>query len=339
MARGRMINQKISEDVDFNEMSIDAQFLFMRTIPFLDRDGLVTGHQTLLWSKIAPLLPQYAAAMNKIMDEWIQAGFVVKYMDGKTPVLFFKGFHKNQALMHYDREGASTFAPPPGFYRTPKGLKSADDDGDDNTPVEQPESKKKTAKTQAQIESDDKPEQLRTNSGLTPDEVPLNRSLKEIEIKTTTTVEAEAEDKSTAGSGGSGLPNQRNRQSDQEYARLCQKFESEGFGTLTSIMAEEINALMNEHPADWIDEAMTVSVEANKRQLRYVRGILIKWRAQGRSDKQSPPGQPPPKTILPLKKWCFQKYGTEFAQYVPNVPEKVIREQYEQYRAQHQQAH
>ena len=107
MARGRMINQKITKDLDFNEMSIDAQFLFMRTIPYLDRDGLVTGHPTLLLSSIAPLLPQFAAKITSVIDEWISTGFVVKYMDGKMPVLFFKGFHKNQSLTHYERESAS----------------------------------------------------------------------------------------------------------------------------------------------------------------------------------------------------------------------------------------
>lgn len=120
MARGRMLSQKIAEDIDFNGMSIDAQFLFMRTIPFLDRDGLVVGHPGLLWSKIAPLLTQYTSTTASAIEEWISTGFVTKYMDGKTPVLFFKGFAKNQSLTHYDREAPSSFAPPPGYYRTPK---------------------------------------------------------------------------------------------------------------------------------------------------------------------------------------------------------------------------
>lgn len=350
MARGRMINTKIAEDIDFNEMSVDAQFLFMRAIPFLDRDGLITGHPTLLWSKIAPLLPQYAAAMTRIVDEWIEAGFVIKYMDGKTPVLFFRGFHKNQALMHYEREGASAFAPPPGYHRTPKGLKPLDsDDGGEITPPNEP---KNNPPSDTSVSEDE----VNRESGLTPDELRIESARErgmEVEVKeklkekTTTTVIAQpaVEPKpqpeiKNGGSGGGVLPSLRNRQSDQDYARLCQKFESNGFGTLTQIMAEEINALMNEHPSDWIDDAMTVSVEANKRQLRYVRGILVKWRAQGRSDKQPSSAQSPQvKPILPLKKWCFQHYGTEFPQFVTNVPETVIKAQYEQYRAQYQQAH
>ena len=40
MARGRMISCAIATDEDFNNMSVDAQFLFMRAVPHLDRDGL-----------------------------------------------------------------------------------------------------------------------------------------------------------------------------------------------------------------------------------------------------------------------------------------------------------
>lgn len=165
MARGRMINQKIAQDIDFNEMSIDAQFLFMRAIPFLDRDGLIVGHPTLLYSTIAPLLSQYAATMNAVIDEWISAGFVIKYTDGKTPILFFKGFCKNQALTHYEREGASQFPPPPGYHRTNKGLKPLSNDDGGDIPPSAPKPPK-DAPPSVTLDA-------KTNSGLTPDKVLL----------------------------------------------------------------------------------------------------------------------------------------------------------------------
>jgi DnaD/phage-associated family protein len=131
----------------------------------------------------------------------------------------------------------------------------------------------------------------------------------------------------------------RNRQTDADYARLCTKFESEGFGTLTQIMGEDINALLNEFPVDWIDEAMTVSVQANKRQLRYVRGILVKWRSDGRNDrKPSQNGQAPPPQLLTLKQWCLKTYHTDNPKFA-DVPEAKIYEQYNQYRSQQQQTH
>jgi hypothetical protein len=89
MARGRMINTTVAEDEVFNAMSIDAQFIFMRTLPHLDRDGLITGNTTLLHSKVAPLLSEYSTKMTVIIDEWISNDFVLKYQDGKKDVLFF----------------------------------------------------------------------------------------------------------------------------------------------------------------------------------------------------------------------------------------------------------
>ena len=126
MARGRMISCAIATDEDFNNMSVDAQFLFMRAVPHLDRDGLVSGTLNSLWAKIAPLLPQYISRMGGIVNEWVEHDFVVRYRDGKREVLFFKGFCKNQANMRYDREAESIFSPPPGYKRTERGLQIDD---------------------------------------------------------------------------------------------------------------------------------------------------------------------------------------------------------------------
>jgi len=122
MARGRMISQSIAEDIELNEMSLEAQLMYMRTIPFLDRDGLVNGHPSILFGKIAPLLPDILPRMKEFIEEWIMAGLVTSYVDGKNTVLFFKGFTQNQVGMRYDREPESQFAPPPGYVRTKTGL-------------------------------------------------------------------------------------------------------------------------------------------------------------------------------------------------------------------------
>lgn len=155
MARGRMLNQKIAEDIDFNAMSVEAQFIFMRTVPFLDRDGLIVGHPPLLWSKVAPLLPQYAAKMPAIIDEWIAAEFVVKYTDGKTPLLFFKGFSKNQVGMRYDREPQSIYPVPPGYYRNGNGIE----------PIEQKPEPLHTSSDDAPPTSGNLPADIRQPSG------------------------------------------------------------------------------------------------------------------------------------------------------------------------------
>ena len=168
MARGRMINITIAEDTEFNEMSVEAQLLYLRTIPHLDRDGLTNGHPTVLWGKVAPLMPTLLDVMPSAIDEWINADLVMRYKQAKTTIIFFKGFAKNQSLTHYDREAASTFAPPPGYHRTNKGLKPIS--GDDGLPPTQPE----TPKTDPPSNVGETPDQLRTNSGPTPDQLPTN---------------------------------------------------------------------------------------------------------------------------------------------------------------------
>lgn len=109
-----------------------------------------------------------------------------------------------------------------------------------------------------------------------------------IEPEGTNTTTVAASKASKNGDGGGSFSKLRNRQSDVDYARVCGKFENNGFGTLTQIMGEEINALLDEYPVDWIDDAMTVSVTANIRNMRYVRGILVKWRANGRDAPKQP---------------------------------------------------
>lgn len=122
MARGRMINTTIAEDEKFNAMSVDAQFIFMRTLPHLDRDGLIAGNTSLLWARVAPLLVDYAVRMESIVYEWEDNGFAIRYNDGKRDVIFFPSFRKNQFGMRYEKEAPSQFACPPGYVRTSDGL-------------------------------------------------------------------------------------------------------------------------------------------------------------------------------------------------------------------------
>lgn len=302
MARGRMLNQRIAEDIDFNEMSMEAQFIFMRTIPFLDKDGLIAGHPTLLWSKVAPLLPEFATKMQDIIDEWVQAGFVMPYQDGKSTVLFFVNFSKNQSGMRYDREGESEYAPPPGYTRTARGLVLTEE------LTQQPEAVAPSTNDEPEDEPSEpvnqecepSPAELRQESGATPLEV--KEKLKETKQQHAGAREAELpvegwhdwNEHTHKQNGGSGGGSPRHRQTNSDYGQLCTAIESNGFGFMTSLLADEANALLDEYPLVWILDALKVAVGANKRQLRYVRGILVKWRADGRDPATSPAAPPPP---------------------------------------------
>ena len=142
MARGRMIASTVADDKRFNELPIDAALIYLMAIPQLDRDGLILGEPGALWGQVCRRRSDLMPRMEAIVSAWLSSGLVTAYKneDGDT-ILHFVGFQKNQAMTHYNREAASRFPCPPGYVRTDKGLVF---------------------------------EQVRTNSGPTPDEIPPN---------------------------------------------------------------------------------------------------------------------------------------------------------------------
>jgi hypothetical protein len=122
MATGRMLNKSISIDPEFNTMSVDARELFLKTIPHLDRDGLIAGHPSKLWATIDPFHADRLQRMGEYIQEWIDAGLVIRYDDGRETIIFFTGFKKNNPHLRHDREARSKYPPPPGWIRTREGL-------------------------------------------------------------------------------------------------------------------------------------------------------------------------------------------------------------------------
>lgn len=129
MARGRIISTQVASDDSLNKLSPDAERLYLRTLPHLDRDGLITGHPMLLWAKVAPLRMELMDQTNALIQEWVQQGLVVRYpgADGQ-PVLHFKGFRRHNANIPYTDEAPSIYPPPPGWYRGKTGLIPEDED-------------------------------------------------------------------------------------------------------------------------------------------------------------------------------------------------------------------
>lgn len=82
------------------------------------------------------------------------------------------------------------------------------------------------------------------------------------------------------------------RQTDADYAAICNAVEQEGFGMMTPFIAEEIKTMLDDYPVEWILDAMKVSVNQNKRKLSYAAGILRRWRADGRDSTKQDVGKP-----------------------------------------------
>lgn len=122
MARGRFVSTSIAEDERLCKLSITAELLYLKTIPHLDRDGMISGRAGFLWGRVCPLREELIAETQRAINEWVTVGLVTRMDTDAGPVLFFPGFLKNNNLLHYDRETPSKFPVPPGYERTEMGL-------------------------------------------------------------------------------------------------------------------------------------------------------------------------------------------------------------------------
>lgn len=69
--------------------------------------------------------------------------------------------------------------------------------------------------------------------------------------------------------------------SSSGYARVYSFFQSEGFGTISSFIKDEIDSLVDDYSDTWVLEAMKEAVKQGKRSIKYVDGILKRWKADG----------------------------------------------------------
>jgi len=67
---------------------------------------------------------------------------------------------------------------------------------------------------------------------------------------------------------------------DYEYNPF-RVFEQEGFGTISPIIKDQIDDMVQTYGSRWVCEAMKRSVVAGKRKVSYVDGILKNWKAEG----------------------------------------------------------
>src|SRR5690606_6315018 len=71
---------------------------------------------------VCPKRRQFIDRTGEFIQEWVHVGLVVAYETDAGPVLWFKGFTKNQLGLRYERETASKFPPPPGYERGNDGI-------------------------------------------------------------------------------------------------------------------------------------------------------------------------------------------------------------------------
>jgi hypothetical protein len=150
MPDGRMLSKTIAHSTQLGAVSLEADYLFARCIPHLDKEGRMPGHPDLVKSITCPLRPEVTVAtIPGLLVELGAVGLVRWYRADGREVLEFPGFGNHQKGARFDREADS---------RLPKFSTKAED-------------------------------LLRINSGPAPDQVPLSEvklsevKLSEVEVE------------------------------------------------------------------------------------------------------------------------------------------------------------
>lgn len=94
---------------------------------------------------------------------------------------------------------------------------------------------------------------------------------------------------SSAGGGYSGADKResvKDSKDKEEVNSLVVAYEKTFGFAITGHNAEKLDDMAKTyHSEEWVIDALKIAGEANKRDLRYVEGILRRWQAEGRKDK------------------------------------------------------
>lgn len=116
---------------------------------------------------------------------------------------------------------------------------------------------------------------------------------------------------------------------DDNFSKISIAFQQNGFGTMSLTVKEMLMALLDDYSAEWIIEAIKIAVKNNKRNLKYVEGILQNWRNQGgmklETDKKT--STPPiKKTRFHMKEQRTDNYSNEELESVMERKRREARE-------------
>lgn len=70
---------------------------------------------------------------------------------------------------------------------------------------------------------------------------------------------------------------------DDNFSKIVQAFQNNGFGTINITTKDMIIYLIDNYSSQWTLEAIEIAVKSNVRNLKYVEGILKRWKAEGKN--------------------------------------------------------
>jgi len=129
MARGRMLNKRISLNKIVNSLSDRSQLIYTWTIAHLDKNGVIHGDPALLKSLVVPRRPDIDTTQVEVcIKEWADVGLVIWYEHEDELWLWFPTFKKNQIGLREDREadtGNPVYGDNPDSFRMLSGVTPA----------------------------------------------------------------------------------------------------------------------------------------------------------------------------------------------------------------------
>lgn len=107
------MSKTIAQSEQLGRVSLQADYLFSRCLPHLDREGRMTGNPELVRSLVCPLRPEMTVeAVRLALVELSGVDLVAWYEVGARQCLAFPGFDRHQKGLRKDRESPSRFPAP-----------------------------------------------------------------------------------------------------------------------------------------------------------------------------------------------------------------------------------
>lgn len=108
MAEGRFLSRNIAFSEQLGQVSMEADYLFMRMLPHLDREGRLSGSATSIRARVCPLRSDLSdASVAAALAELDQAKLIVWYEVDGLQCVEYPQFEKHQVGLRKDRETPS----------------------------------------------------------------------------------------------------------------------------------------------------------------------------------------------------------------------------------------
>lgn len=108
-----MISKSISTNGQLKRVSLEADYLFGRCIPHLDREGRIDGDPDVVKAMTCPLRRELTSeVVERCLGELQAAGLIEWYEVGGQRAVWFPGFAAHQSGLRKDREAESRIPAP-----------------------------------------------------------------------------------------------------------------------------------------------------------------------------------------------------------------------------------